>query len=346
MNPRRWRCIFPALACLLLLAESTALAQLTPERLYYGINRPAPMLVAAPTDAKGELEVQLLEPVTAKVLARAAVAPGRVDMAALFPLLWTAPEPRLVYAQLVVHVGDGAEAKERKIGPGVVLQPMLSPARAALDERNPSVPLVVYPPALQAEKKVYSGLRAYVDRHVVFDTTEGELRIALRPDAAPNTAFVFRELAAGGFYTDTPFHRIVPVGRGGKGFVIQGGDPTGTGDGTPGFEYALEPSTLQHDFGVVSMARDKDPNTNGCQFFICLSRSETARLDGLYCAFAQVVGDGAETIVKIGRTPLVEGSKEKPARAPVVRRAYLVDAPPYGEGPKPVQSPDAGPVER
>lgn len=338
IHARRLGALFGALFVSMVSAVP-ARAQLVPERLYYGINRSIPMTVAVPAGVEGELTVRLLAPGSAQEAARASVAAGRIDMASMFPVLWTLADPDLVYAQLF--------AGEKKIGPAVVLQPMVSPRRAALDERNPQVPLVVYPPERQPEKTVYSGLRAYVDKHVLLRTTEGEIRIALRPEAAPNTAFIFRDLVAGGFYTDTTFHRVVPVGRAGKGFVIQGGDPTGTGDGTPGFEYALEPSTLQHDFGVVSMAREKDPNTNGCQFFICLSREETARLDGLYCAFARCVGEAsAETIVKIARAPLESGSKEKPVKPVRIISAELVDAPPYGEGPAPVGAPGSGPVVR
>lgn len=336
MMPTRRVPVLVAVVLSVLVCHSGALAQLLPERLYYGINRAMPMVVGAPagTAEGATIEVRLYAPGAAEPAHAAACKAGRVDLAELFPHLWTAPEPALWYAQLAV---DG-----KGVGAPVVLQPMVTPPRPALDNRNGNLPLVVYPPALQAEKKVYSGVRAYVDRHIVLDTSEGELRIVLRPEAAPNTAFIIRELAAGGFYTDTVFHRVVPVGRGGKGFVVQGGDPTGTGDGTPGFEYPLEPSTLPHDFGVVSIARDKEPTTNGCQFFICLSREETARLDGLYCAFGQVLEGGAEVIARIARTPLKEGSKEQPVKPPAIRRAYLVDAPPYGTGPKPVRLPASG----
>ncbi|MDP6600786.1 MAG: peptidylprolyl isomerase, partial [Phycisphaerales bacterium] len=89
-----------------------------------------------------------------------------------------------------------------------------------------------------------TGWRLYPDRDVLIVTSEGGIRIALRPDAAPNTAWNFRELAEGGFYRNIPFHRIVPLTARGQGFVIQAGDPTGTGSGGPGWWLPIERSDL------------------------------------------------------------------------------------------------------
>ncbi len=351
------------LACGLGLCAG-ALGQLVPDRLYYGAGRPMPMAVRAdrPGDegeserAGAALEVRLIRPVSLEVVGVAAVQPGPIDLAALFPRLWAmapggdaepgqegaegVPRP-LLYAQLVRVEGDRAEG----VGPAVVLQPMSTPARAVLDQRNPSVPRVVYLREPGAERDVFSGYRAYTDRHVVLETEHGPIRLALRPDAAPNTAWNFRHLVEGGFYTDVVFHRVVSSGRPGEGFVIQAGDPSGTGHGGPGYEIAMEPSTIPHDFGVVSMARERDPNSAGSQFFIALSRAETARLDGLYCAFAQVVG-GAEAVQAIARSPVEGGSAFRPRTPPRILRAYLVDAPSIGEGPVPEKPPGQGPVER
>ncbi len=103
------------------------------------------------------------------------------------------------------------------------------------------------------------------------ETNLGEIVIGLRPDEAPNTAWNFRELVDGGFYDGTIFHRVVPQSRDGDPFVIQGGDPSQSGEGGPGYWLPLEPSGLAHDFGVISMARADDPDSAGSQFFICLS---------------------------------------------------------------------------
>src|SRR5262245_35873244 len=117
-HPRR-SCL---MVCVAVLPAMRAAAQLSPDRTYYGIGRAIPMRVHIPDDAKGEAQVQLLAPADAALVATASVVEGGVDMAGLFPTLWDAPRAGtgVVYAQLVV----GA----RKIGPAVVLQPLMDPA--------------------------------------------------------------------------------------------------------------------------------------------------------------------------------------------------------------------------
>jgi peptidyl-prolyl cis-trans isomerase B (cyclophilin B) len=162
---------------------------------------------------------------------------------------------------------------------------------------------------------------------VVFDTDKGEMEFQLRPDAAPNTAYNFRHLVDGGFYTDIVFHRIVPKLPNGEPFVIQVGDPTGTGMGGPGYQVDLEPSTLQHDFGVLSNARSGDPNSNGSQVFVCLSRNGTSFLDGQYTSFAQAVR-GGDVIRAIAASPTGPGDKPLDPM-PKIKSAKLIDAPPF-----------------
>ncbi|MEY3024623.1 MAG: hypothetical protein RJA16_1449 [Planctomycetota bacterium] len=108
------------------------------------------------------------------------------------------------------------------------------------------------------------GFRCYPERDVVLETDRGAIVVALRPDEAPNTAWNFRDLAAAGFYDGTIVHRVVPLDREGRPFVIQGGDPTGEGEGGPGYSIPFEPTSLPHDFGVISMARDDDPAGRHC----------------------------------------------------------------------------------
>lgn len=334
VRPRRYGVLAIAAMAAVLVSVSAfpSHAQLTPDRTYYGVSRPMPLTVAVPDGSAGDVEIHLLEPVTAAVAERAAVKAGRVDLAALFPVLWTSETPGVRYAQLVVG--------ETKVGPAVVLQPMLTPEKAI--SRDAYGSNIAFQP--RAAKTVYSGIRAYVDRHVVLETSLGDLEIALRPDSAPNTAWNFRHLAEGGFYTNIIFHRVVAIDGTGQPFVIQVGDPTGTGNGGPGYFTDLERSTLRHDFGVVSMARTPDPDTNGSQVFICLSRGGTARLDGGYVTFAEVVG-GLETIQAISAVP-VSPAESRPLDPPVIRSARLVDAPPYGDGPKPVAAPGSTPAPR
>ena len=115
----------------------------------------------------------------------------------------------------------------------------------------------------------------------IIDTTMGRLVIELYNDEAPKTVANFIKLAKQGFYNNVIFHRVIP------GFMIQGGDPTGTGTGGPGYTFEDEFSpSLRHDGpGVVSMA-NRGPNTNGSQFFITLAA--TSWLDGKHTIFGRI----------------------------------------------------------
>ena len=157
----------------------------------------------------------------------------------------------------------------------------------------------------------------------------GTMEFRLRPDCAPNTAFNIMEFVRGGLYTNTIWHRVVAKRKDGTPFVIQGGDPAGTGSGGPGFSYPLENSPLPHDFGVISMPRSTDPNTNGCQLFVCLSREGTKHLDGKYASFGQLLR-GADAVKKIAAVPV--GKDDRPTNPPIIYRAKLVEAGPYVGG--------------
>lgn len=290
--------------------SSLADAQLAPTRLYFGVNREIPIDVKVPEGKEGEAVIELLRPITAEKAGSASVLPGKVNLATLFPNLWNTKTPTLLYAQLSV----GGE----KIGPALVLQPLVSPKTA--QGGGGGVRFVDGP-------NTFSGLRIYVDKHVLFETDKGEIEFQLRPDAAPNTAFNFRHLVEGGFYTDIVFHRIVAKLPNGEPFVIQVGDPTGTGMGGPGYQVDLEQSTLPHDFGVLSNARSGDPNSNGSQVFVCLSRNGTSFLDGQYTSFAQAVR-GGDVIRAIAAVPT--GAGDKPLDPmPKIKSAKLIDAPPF-----------------
>ncbi|HEY0866045.1 MAG TPA: peptidylprolyl isomerase, partial [Fimbriimonas sp.] len=255
----------------LFLLPALSFGQITPVRTYIGVGRPLLVQVRAGRDAK----VQLLEAGSAKLLMQVDAKGGQMDLADVFAL-WKSKIPKTLYAQLTVA--------GQRTGPALVLQPMLNPAISRLAEDKKTV-------VFEADEDgpMYNGIRAYVDQNLVIDTSMGTMEFRLRPDAAPNTAWNIMQLAAGGFYTDTIFHRVVAERPDGSPFVIQGGDPTGTGSGSPGFAYPLEKSPLPHDFGVISIARSTDPNTNGCQFFVCLSREGTKHLDGKYASFGQMI---------------------------------------------------------
>ncbi len=333
--------------CLLVVAlwSAAARAQLVPDRLYYGVNRPMPMTV----HAEGEdVEIRLYEFGVPDPVAQAAAAPGGVDLAALLPTVWSRENPGVLYAQLF--------AAGKPTGPAVVLDPMVTVDKATIRDPNTMSPVSderrgvpIFDADLRkmtsqpARPVTFSGIRAYVDKDVVFETSMGDIRFRLRPDQAPNSAYNFRQLVGGGFYTDIIFHRIIPPRAGKPGFVIQVGDPTGTGSGGPGYQIDLENSKLPHDFGVLSMARSGgDPDSNGSQVFICLSREATGGLDGRYTAFGEAIA-GADTIMALGT---VEVRGDRPVDPPVLKRAYLIDAAPFGTGPEPVKAPagDAAPA--
>ncbi len=216
---------------------------------------------------------------------------------------------------------DGVTPYTRIVGWGdQVIEPALDSTREAAK-------------AWEASVLPLGGFRCYPERDVVLETDHGSMVVALRPDEAPNTAWNFRDLAAAGFYDGTIVHRVVPLDREGRPFVIQGGDPTGEGEGGPGYSIPFEPTRLAHDFGVISMARDDDPDSAGSQWFVGLSRPGTARLDGQYAAFGEVV-DGAATIVDLAGVRIADPARGRPETPPVLQRAYLQPAPPRtpGEG--------------
>ena len=115
----------------------------------------------------------------------------------------------------------------------------------------------------------------------------GVMRAELYPEIAPITVANFEKLVKDGFYDGVIFHRVIP------GFMIQGGDPTGTGMGGPGWnikgEFAANgvPNSLKHTAGVLSMARAMDPNSGGSQFFIMVD--DAPHLDGQYAAFGCLI---------------------------------------------------------
>lgn len=121
-------------------------------------------------------------------------------------------------------------------------------------------------------------------------TEKGVMKIEFYDDDAPKTVKNFTDLAKKGFYDGVTFHRVIP------NFVIQGGDPTGTGAGGPGYKIDCElTGKLQyHDRGVLSMAH-AGRNTGGSQFFICHSRDNTAHLDRNHTCFGKVV-EGLDVI--------------------------------------------------
>lgn len=116
----------------------------------------------------------------------------------------------------------------------------------------------------------------------VITTTRGVMELELKPEHAPKTVNNFVFLAREGFYDGVSFHRVI------EDFVIQGGDPTGTGMGGPGYKFEDEckGNPLKHERGIISMA-NAGPNTNGSQFFI--THSPQPHLNGKHTVFGKVI---------------------------------------------------------
>lgn len=118
----------------------------------------------------------------------------------------------------------------------------------------------------------------------IINTEKGEMTVQFYEVDAPGTVANFKKLAKEGYYDGVTFHRVIPD------FVVQGGDPTGTGAGGPGYSIPceLDGENQYHDRGVLSMAH-RGRNTGGSQFFICHSRSNTAHLDRNHTCFGKVI---------------------------------------------------------
>ena len=147
-------------------------------------------------------------------------------------------------------------------------------------------------------------------------TSAGDMVVEFWSDVAPKTVENFKKLATQGFYDGTAFHRIV------RGFMVQGGDPLtkdtamearwGTGD--PGYKIKAEFNAKSHQRGVISMARAANPDSAGCQFFICFGTA--SHLDRQYTAFAKVI-QGMDVLDKLQAVP-VGGPQGSSPKTPVL----------------------------
>jgi peptidyl-prolyl cis-trans isomerase B (cyclophilin B) len=147
-------------------------------------------------------------------------------------------------------------------------------------------------------------------------TNHGPIEIELFDDDAPKTVENFRKLAQDGFYDGVIFHRVIPD------FMIQGGDPTGTGTGGPGYAFEDEFNDHKVERGALAMA-NAGPNTNGSQFFIVTAEA-TPWLDGKHTVFGRVTGS-MEAVDSISATETDAG--DKPREAVVIERVELPESP-------------------
>ncbi|MEX2465977.1 MAG: peptidylprolyl isomerase [Gemmatimonadota bacterium] len=148
---------------------------------------------------------------------------------------------------------------------------------------------------------------------VTFETNHGTFKAEMYEDVAPKTAGNFLKLARDGFYDGIIFHRVI------EGFMIQGGDPTGSGRGGPGYHIDDEfaPGLSHTETGIFSMA-NAGPNTGGSQFFITLAA--TPWLDGKHAIFGKVV-EGLDVVKEIGQ--LETGAADKPREDVVMEKVTV-----------------------
>ena len=150
----------------------------------------------------------------------------------------------------------------------------------------------------------------------------GSVVMELYPDVAPNTVNNFISLVKSGFYDNNTFHRLVP------GFVLQGGDPDGTGTGGPGYSIKGEftnngfENNLKHTKGVISMARSNDKDSAGSQFFIMLGTS--TYLDGDYAAFGKVIA-GMDNVERIEKEEVVSNEATGQLRKNLTIKKAIID---------------------
>lgn len=156
---------------------------------------------------------------------------------------------------------------------------------------------------------------------VTIEMENGEvMKGELFPEIAPETVKNFEALAKDGFYDGLIFHRVIP------GFMIQGGDPTGTGMGGPGHTIKGEftangfKNDLKHTKGVLSMARAMNPDSAGSQFFIMVE--DAPHLDGQYAAFGQIT-EGLETAQKI--VSVKRDGSDKPLENQTMKKVLVED---------------------
>jgi len=147
-------------------------------------------------------------------------------------------------------------------------------------------------------------------------TNHGTIEVELYPDEAPKTVENFVKLARDGFYEGVIFHRVIPD------FMIQGGDPTGTGSGGPGYSFEDEFNEHKVDRGALAMA-NAGPNTNGSQFFI-VTTDAAPWLDGKHTVFGRVKSgmDVADKIAEVERD-----ARDKPHEDVVIETVSISDDP-------------------
>lgn len=303
--------IAPAVSAMMML-----FSVLFPSKLWYAAGQPVTV------DVKyGQPVVLMLTDFSGKVREASSPEaaliqhPGKVDLRKVFPTLESTAGTYVLYA---VPEGQSISAF---VGTPLVIE-------LRMDRRSDASiePLVMHVQPLQ---------------YAVMDTDQGPIQAIFYYDVAPNTVDNFLRLSAEGYYDGLMFHRVVPD------FVIQGGDPKGDGSGGPGYTIPQEFNSRPHNAGVLSMARQGDPNERsgamprpqfadsaGSQFFICLDYSHTRALDNKYTAFGEVV-QGMDAVNKIAGLPLTDPELGRPQNPAVIQsitvKAVTSANNPYGK---------------
>lgn len=186
---------------------------------------------------------------------------------------------------------QGQQPANTNVNPTPAPEPVPEPANpSSQPEPKPAMETLAFPGVLpESETNV----------KVRIKTTLGDIVVQLDPKAGPNAASNFVYLVKKGFYDGTIFHRVIP------GFMIQGGDPTGTGRGGPGYQFANDPVSSSYDKGTLAMA-NAGRNTNGSQFFIMV---DNVPLPPDYSVFGKVVS-GQDVADAIAATP--RNSQDRP----------------------------------
>lgn len=230
----------------------------------------------------------------ANMLDKAGVKNGDIDMMAA------------TAAMLLSRIDDAAAWLKKAEAAGVQKAKIVDLTEALAAER----------PKVEAEmKKRDAEAKADDLPRVKITTSQGDLVVELFENEAPNTVANFIELVEKGFYDGTPFHRVI------GGFMAQGGDPTGSGRGGPGYAIACEcdvPGARKHFLGTLSMAH-AGKDTGGSQFFLTFRPTE--HLDGKHTVFGRVIA-GFDVLPKIARTegPTAGGERDRIEKAVVVRK--------------------------
>ena len=281
----------PAAAALPVMKAMLSLFSVAvPTKMWFAPGQPVTVTVTQPTTlVMTTFDGQPVKPAASADVA----ADGTADLAAVFP---AAKEPGtyLVYAD-----PKGKSAPADFAGTPLVVEVLAGHERGGVQGA-----MVTKVEPLQ---------------YVTMKTTAGEMTMTMYYDTSPNTVDSFLRLCGEGYYDGVTFHRVI------KGFMLQGGDPTGTGMGGPGFTLGQEFNAKPHTEGVLSMARTSDPNSAGSQFFVCLDYAQTKQLDNQYTTFGKVV-DGMDAAKTIGVTPTAEG--DRPVTPQVIEHAEVLPVTP------------------